>query len=79
MTLIANKLLAKNTMKSLNVSVIPGSDDEINNVPDVIAIAKKIGFPILLKSVFGGGGKGIVFIEDEEMRKETWGEKKKKP
>ena len=77
MTLMSDKIAAKNTMKNLNITTIPGSDKIVNNIHEAIKIAKKIGFPILLKSVFGGGGRGIVLVKDEEEIRGMWEKTKK--
>ena len=49
-----------------NVPVIPGSDDIVPTVEEGIELAKRIGFPLLIKAVAGGGGKGIRRVESVE-------------
>lgn len=49
---------------------MPGSDGIIQNADEAIAIAKKIGYPVIIKATAGGGGKGIrVAYNDEELVK----------
>lgn len=62
--LMGNKSNSKELMKSAGVPVIPGSEGSIKNVEDAKEIAKKIGFPIMLKASAGGGGKGIRLVEE---------------
>ena len=56
---MGDKAVAKNTAKSFGLPVVPGSDGILKNVEEGLALAKKIGFPVLLKAVAGGGGKGM--------------------
>ncbi|BAQ57006.1 acetyl-CoA carboxylase [Lactobacillus acetotolerans] len=58
-TLMGNKANARSTMKKHGVPVIPGSDGPVKGLKEAKEVADKIGYPILLKAVAGGGGKGI--------------------
>ncbi|WP_372720264.1 acetyl-CoA carboxylase biotin carboxylase subunit [Novipirellula sp.] len=64
------KLGDKNTARAMaianNVPVVPGSDGLINDNAEAIEVAKKIGFPVLIKATAGGGGKGMRVAEDEK-------------
>ncbi|WP_268912676.1 acetyl/propionyl/methylcrotonyl-CoA carboxylase subunit alpha [Lentilactobacillus sp. SPB1-3] len=57
--LMGDKSNARLAMKKAGVPVIPGSDGVVSDVKDAKQIADEIGYPILLKSAAGGGGKGI--------------------
>ncbi len=57
--LMGDKATAKDTMRKAGVPVVPGSDGTINNLDEAISIAKKIGFPVIIKATAGGGGKGM--------------------
>jgi acetyl-CoA carboxylase biotin carboxylase subunit len=63
---MGDKSVAKTTMKSANVPIIPGSDGLVEDVYDALSIARDIGYPIIIKATAGGGGKGIRIAEDEE-------------
>lgn len=63
---MGDKITAKETMKKAGVPVIPGSDGLVKNIKDGLNIAKKIGFPIMLKATAGGGGKGMRIVESPE-------------
>jgi len=54
-----DKAKARDMAVKANVPVIPGSDGTVDNEEDAIATAKKIGFPVIIKAVAGGGGKGM--------------------
>ncbi|KRK88378.1 acetyl-CoA carboxylase biotin carboxylase subunit [Lentilactobacillus sunkii] len=64
--LMGDKANAREAMKNAGVPVIPGSDGVVNTVPQAEAVAEKIGFPVLLKSAAGGGGKGIREVDRPE-------------
>jgi acetyl-CoA carboxylase biotin carboxylase subunit len=53
------KDISKQIAKEAGVPVVPGSTGEIATVEEAIKIGNEIGFPILLKAVAGGGGKGM--------------------
>jgi len=57
--LMGDKLKAKETVKEYNIPMIPGTDKAITAISDAKKIAKKIGYPILIKAAAGGGGKGM--------------------
>lgn len=63
---MGDKSEAKLTMKSAKVPIIPGSDGLVENLDDAMAIARDIGYPVIIKATAGGGGKGIRIAEDEE-------------
>src|SRR5919202_5536123 len=61
----------KAIMRKAKVPTIPGSDGVIDNVEEALDIAHNAGYPVLLKSAFGGGGRGIRFAKDEnQLRQE---------
>ena len=70
--LLGNKSNAKRIMKEAGIPIIPGSDGEIKNLKQATEIAKKIGYPIMLKASAGGGGKGIRIINNEEELKKSY-------
>ncbi len=64
---MGDKSNAKDTMKKAGVPIVPGSDGLLANAKEGIKIAKKIGYPVILKATAGGGGRGmrIVWNDDE--------------
>jgi len=61
-----DKAKARQMMKRKGVPVVPGSDGPVNSEDAVIKIAKKIGFPVLLKASAGGGGRGMRVVREEQ-------------
>jgi acetyl-CoA carboxylase, biotin carboxylase subunit len=57
--LMGDKVRAKEAAIEIGLPVVPGSDGAIDNAADAIAVAKEIGFPVLLKASAGGGGRGM--------------------
>ena len=63
METMGNKSNAINTALRLNVPVVPGSHGIMTDVDQASEVAAEIGYPILIKAVHGGGGKGIQVVE----------------
>ncbi len=67
---MGDKASAKATMIKAGVPCIPGSEGLITDIKEAKKIAKKIGYPVILKATAGGGGKGMrVVWKDAEMKK----------
>lgn len=64
---MGSKLEARKTMKEANVPIIEGVDVALENAADAIAVAQKIGYPLMLKASAGGGGIGMQLVENEEQ------------
>ena len=62
---MGDKASAKETMKKNGVPVIPGSDGIVTTPEEGVAIAKEIGFPVIIKASAGGGGKGMRVVWNE--------------
>jgi len=57
--LMGDKAKARETAKNAGVPIIPGSDGPLKTSADAMAVAKTIGFPVILKAAAGGGGRGM--------------------
>jgi acetyl-CoA carboxylase, biotin carboxylase subunit len=62
---MGDKALAKETMRKAGVPVVPGSDGVVKSAGEGLEIAKGIGFPIIIKAVAGGGGRGMRIVREE--------------
>ena len=64
--LMGDKVSAKAAMKKAGVPCVPGSDGALSeNANDIKDIAKKIGYPIIVKAAGGGGGRGMRVVHTE--------------
>ncbi|WP_456432428.1 acetyl-CoA carboxylase biotin carboxylase subunit [Nitratifractor sp.] len=65
MQLMADKSKAKQVMAEAGVPTIPGSDGAVPDAESAKKLARKIGYPMILKAAAGGGGRGMRVVEDE--------------
>ena len=56
---LGDKVSAKEVARAAKVPLVPGSDGLVANEAEALAIANKIGYPVLIKATAGGGGKGM--------------------
>ncbi len=56
---MGDKASAKETMKKAGVPCVPGSEGLLKSVADAKKVAKKMGYPVMIKATAGGGGKGM--------------------
>ena len=57
--LMGDKARARRAMKKAGVPVLPGSDGPVQGEEPAIKIAKELGYPVIIKAVAGGGGRGM--------------------
>ena len=69
---MGDKSTAKETMKKAGVPVVPGSDGLLKDLEDAKKVAKKIGYPVMMKATAGGGGKGMRVIWKDEELEHAW-------
>jgi acetyl-CoA carboxylase biotin carboxylase subunit len=58
-SLSGNKSMAIEVMKKNKIPIIPGSDGNVENIRHALNICKKLGYPVIIKAAYGGGGKGM--------------------
>ncbi|QEL54187.1 acetyl-CoA carboxylase biotin carboxylase subunit [Chromobacterium paludis] len=64
--LMGDKVSAKNAMIEAGVPCVPGSEGALPDDPaEIVKIAKKIGFPVIIKAAGGGGGRGMRVVHTE--------------
>ena len=69
MNLCGDKMRCKEAMLKAKVPTVPGSPDLVKDADEAEKIANEIGYPVMLKSVYGGGGRGIRIVNtDQELQ-----------
>ncbi len=64
--LMGDKVSAKHAMQAADVPTVPGSEGVLpDNPKQVLSIAKKIGYPVIIKAAGGGGGRGMRVVHSE--------------
>ena len=69
---MGDKANAKSTMIAAGVPCVPGSEGLLKDLKDGHKVAKKIGFPVMLKATAGGGGRGMRLIWKDEDFEDAW-------
>lgn len=69
--MMGDKAVAKDTVKRAKVPTVPGSDGPLSSETEAIKLARKIGYPVIIKAVAGGGGRGMrIAHNDVSLAKE---------
>ncbi len=63
--LLGDKIAARSLAAKAGVRVVPGTQDPVEKAEDALKIAREIGFPIIIKAAFGGGGRGMRVVREE--------------
>jgi acetyl-CoA carboxylase biotin carboxylase subunit len=69
---MGDKSVAKATAKSAGCPTVPGSDGSVEDVAQGFALARKIGFPVMVKASAGGGGKGMRLVDAPEKFEQSF-------
>ncbi len=64
--LFGDKITSKKAMMEVGVPVLPGTLEPITDLKEAKEFAKEIGFPVIIKAAYGGGGRGMRIVEREE-------------
>ncbi|MGZ8407343.1 MAG: acetyl-CoA carboxylase biotin carboxylase subunit [Caulobacteraceae bacterium] len=70
-SMMGDKITAKQTVKAAGIPVVPGSDGALQSTEEAMAAAEEIGFPVLIKAAAGGGGRGMKVAKDRESLAEA--------
>ncbi|MAD78066.1 MAG: acetyl-CoA carboxylase biotin carboxylase subunit [Planctomycetaceae bacterium] len=71
MALLGDKVSCKRMARKAGTPVFPGTEGEIDDVQEAIEVAGEIGFPVIVKAAFGGGGRGMRIVHDESAISEA--------
>ena len=70
--LFGDKMASKVAMKAVGVPVLEGTDEPVSDIAEGEKISKEIGFPVIIKAAFGGGGRGMRIVREEKDFKELY-------
>ncbi|MGZ6141800.1 MAG: acetyl-CoA carboxylase biotin carboxylase subunit [Myxococcales bacterium] len=65
--MMGNKIRAKEAMKEAGLPQLPGSEGVVRDERDLVKLAEKVGFPVILKAASGGGGRGMKIVREKEQ------------
>lgn len=64
--MMGDKTAARNIARKLGVPVLEGTDEPVTDRGEAMKIARTIGFPLIIKAAYGGGGRGMRIVQREE-------------
>ena len=70
--MMGDKISAKAAMAGLGVPLVPGSDGAVADMTEAAAVARVIGYPVLIKAAAGGGGRGMKVAHTADELEEAW-------
>jgi acetyl-CoA carboxylase biotin carboxylase subunit len=71
-SMMGDKIVAKQTALELGLPLVPGSPGPVESIEEVIELGEKIGWPVLIKAVAGGGGRGMKVVQNAEAAAEAF-------
>ncbi|MBI5837777.1 MAG: acetyl-CoA carboxylase biotin carboxylase subunit [Candidatus Eisenbacteria bacterium] len=66
---MGDKALARKMMKDAGVPIVPGSPGPVSGLEEALKVADEIGYPVMIKAVSGGGGKGMRMVTEKSALK----------
>ncbi|MGQ9706688.1 MAG: acetyl-CoA carboxylase biotin carboxylase subunit [bacterium] len=70
-SLMGDKAFARKTMLESKVPIIPGSDGGLIDEKEALTVARSIGYPVIVKAVAGGGGRGMRIVHSDDALKKA--------
>lgn len=64
--MMGDKTAARSVAQRLNIPVLQGTEEPVDDRGEAMKIAKEIGFPLIIKAAFGGGGRGMRVVREEK-------------
>ena len=62
--MMGDKARARSAMSRVGLEILPGSSDPVQDTDEALAVAKEIGYPVIIKATAGGGGRGMRIVRD---------------
>lgn len=75
---MGDKIEARKAMEKARVPVVPGTTNSLSGLKEALCTAEEIGYPVMLKASFGGGGIGMQLIRNEDDLKKAYEGNKKR-
>jgi acetyl-CoA carboxylase biotin carboxylase subunit len=69
---MADKVMARQVMRDAGLPIVPGTEDALLNAEEARLLAEEIGYPLLMKAVGGGGGRGMRVVNSEDELVEAY-------
>ncbi|SEC93838.1 acetyl-CoA carboxylase, biotin carboxylase subunit [Tenacibaculum sp. MAR_2009_124] len=69
---LGDKVQARILADSVGVPTVPGSNGKLKDISEAVKVADRIGFPVMIKALAGGGGKGIRIVHNREVIADTF-------
>jgi pyruvate carboxylase len=63
---LGDKIVARRIAAQANVPILPGTETPVQSIADARALAKKMGYPVIVKASMGGGGRGMRVVQSGE-------------
>lgn len=70
--LLGDKMQAKKIAKEAGVPLLQGSTEAATSESEALRVARRIGYPLIIKATAGGGGRGMKIVHSEEQLKSKW-------
>src|SRR5690348_86622 len=71
-SMMGDKIVAKQTAQELGLPLVPGSPGPVASLEEIVALGDEIGWPVLIKAVAGGGGRGMKVVENPDAAAEAY-------
>ncbi len=69
---MGDKTAAREAMIAAGIPVVPGSEGNLADVDEALAVAEEVGYPVMLKATSGGGGRGIRRCDDPDALRQAF-------
>jgi acetyl-CoA carboxylase biotin carboxylase subunit len=70
--MMGDKIVAKQTAEELGLPLVPGSPGPVGSIEEIVELGGKIGWPVLIKAVAGGGGRGMKVVNSPDEAAEAF-------